>query len=281
MPARTAVNIAAAVLTGSVAVSALAGCYVDVGALQHRTSRYSVSGLVQTLVVNDHVGSVHVIGGESGRVSVTEHLTFRHTAPVATHRASAGALTLDSRCPALETCSVGYDVTVPRAVTIRVSDNVGTIRLEFLSGAGHSAHERRRHRSRFGVGADQGYGPRRIDPRPERVVRACHPALVGRQDRCHLLGSAHRHRHYGRRIGNAAAARQRVVCHQRERLGRQHRRQRHPKSSVAAFHHGQYPDRFHHDRAGAPVGRPRIPSARWLSTFGTFRVGRAVATMMV
>lgn len=30
-----------------------------------------------------------------------------------------------------------------------------------------------------------------------------------------------------------------------------------------------------------PVGRPRIPSARWLRTFGSFRVGRAVATMMV
>jgi hypothetical protein len=134
MPARTAVKIAAAVLTGGVAMSALAGCYVDVGALQHRTSRYLVSGMVQTLVVNDHVGSVHVIGGDSGRVSVTEHLTFRHTSPVTTHRASAGTLTLDSRCPALETCSVGYDVTVPRAVTVRVSDNVGTIRLESLSG---------------------------------------------------------------------------------------------------------------------------------------------------
>src|ERR1039457_5501197 len=88
MPERTAVQIAAAVLTGGVAMSALAGCYVDVGALQHRTSRYLVSGLVQTLVVNDHVGSVHVIGGDSGRVSVTEH------------RASAGTLPLDSRCPA-------------------------------------------------------------------------------------------------------------------------------------------------------------------------------------
>ena len=36
-------------------------------------------------------------------------------------------------------------------------------------------------------------------------------------------------------------------------------------------------------RAGTgtgPVGRPRIPSARWLRTFGSFRVGRAVPTMM-
>jgi len=115
-------------------MSALAGCYVDVGALQHHTSRYSVSGPVKTLVINDHVGSIHVTGGDSGQVSVTEHFTFRHTAPVTTHRVSVGTLMLDSRCPALETCSVGYDVTVPRAVAVRVSDNVGTIRLESLSG---------------------------------------------------------------------------------------------------------------------------------------------------
>jgi hypothetical protein len=38
MPARTAVRTAIAVLAGSVAVSVLADCAVDVGALQHRTS---------------------------------------------------------------------------------------------------------------------------------------------------------------------------------------------------------------------------------------------------
>ena len=34
-------------------------------------------------------------------------------------------------------------------------------------------------------------------------------------------------------------------------------------------------------RGTGPVGRPRIPSVRWLRTFGSFRVGRAVATMTV
>jgi hypothetical protein len=60
------------------------------------------------------VGGVHVIGGNSGKVSVTEHISFRHTVPVTTHRTAAGILTLDSNCPALETCSVGYDIGVPR-----------------------------------------------------------------------------------------------------------------------------------------------------------------------
>ena len=30
-----------------------------------------------------------------------------------------------------------------------------------------------------------------------------------------------------------------------------------------------------------PVGRPGVPGARWLRTFGSFRVGRAVATMLL
>jgi hypothetical protein len=134
MPARLAVRAAASVLAGGLAASALAGCYVSVGALQHRTRSYSVAGQVRTVVVNDQVGGIQVTGGSSGTDSVTEHISFKHTAPVSTHRATAGTLVLDSNCPALETCSIGYDITVPRAITIRVDDSVGTIRLDSLSG---------------------------------------------------------------------------------------------------------------------------------------------------
>ena len=134
MPARTAIRTAIAVLAGSVAVSVLAGCAVDVGALQHRTNNYSLSVPLRTLVVNAHVGSVHVTGSDSGKVSVTERISFRGTAPSATHRVAAGTLTLDSSCPALETCTVGYDITVPRAMPVRVTSSVGEIRLRSLSG---------------------------------------------------------------------------------------------------------------------------------------------------
>lgn len=133
-PRGPAGKVAAAALAAGMAAAAVAGCYVDVGALQHRTRHYSVSAHVQTLVVHAHVGGVHVTGGTSGKVSVTENITFRHAVPVTTHRAGAGTLTLDSQCPSLETCSVGYDITVPRAMTVQVDDNVGTIRLESLSG---------------------------------------------------------------------------------------------------------------------------------------------------
>ena len=134
MPVRRAIRLAAVVLTGGVAASTLAGCSVDVGALQQRTHSYSVSSHLQALVVLAHVGGVHITGADSGKIVVTEHLTFRHTAPRTTHQVTAGTLTMDSHCPALETCSVGYDITVPRAMTIRVDDSVGAIRLDSLPG---------------------------------------------------------------------------------------------------------------------------------------------------
>jgi hypothetical protein len=134
MPAGPAVRAAAVVLGAALTASVLSGCYADVGALQHRTRSYSVPGPVQSLVVNGQVGSIHVTGGALSTVRVTEHISYRHTAPATTHRAAAGTVTLDSNCPALETCSVGYDITLPRAATVRVLDGVGTIRLESLSG---------------------------------------------------------------------------------------------------------------------------------------------------
>ena len=134
MSARTAIRLAAMALAGGVAVPVLAGCHVGAGALQHRTTSYSVPGPVQALVVHAHVGGVHVTGGTSGKVLVTEHLVFRNAAPVTTHRTSAGTLTVTSTCPARDTCSVSYDITVPRATALRITDSVGTIRLGSLSG---------------------------------------------------------------------------------------------------------------------------------------------------
>jgi len=134
----------AAAVAGGLAMPLLAGaCSVSVGPLQHRTSNYSVASPLQALVVRAHVGSVHVTGGAPGsKVTVTEHLTFRKTAPVTTHRMAVHILTLSSTCPSLETCGVSYDIAVPRTTAVRVTNSVGTIRLESLSGqvtAGTSA----------------------------------------------------------------------------------------------------------------------------------------------
>jgi len=134
MPARSVIKAAAVVLTGGVAAWLLAACSVNVGALQYRTRSYQVPGQVQALVVNARVGGVQVTGGNVTRISVTEHISYRGTVPVTTHRTAAGTLTLGSTCPQLETCSVGYVIRVPRPLTVRVSDKVGTVRLQSLSG---------------------------------------------------------------------------------------------------------------------------------------------------
>jgi DUF4097 and DUF4098 domain-containing protein YvlB len=110
------------------------GCYVDTGALQHQTSSYSVTGRIGALVVNDHLGSVHVTGGATGAVSVTEHISYRHAAPATTHQVAAGTLTLDDHCPANETCGVTYDIRVPASTSVQVNDAAGVLQLNLLTG---------------------------------------------------------------------------------------------------------------------------------------------------
>jgi len=113
---------------------ALASCALSIGGLQHRTSSYTIGGRVTTLVVTDQAGDVSVTGGSSGTISVTEHISFRGTAPATTHRTAAGTLSLDSNCPAAETCTVRYTITTPRATTVRVTDEAGDVTLGTLTG---------------------------------------------------------------------------------------------------------------------------------------------------
>jgi hypothetical protein len=132
-PSRAALQAAAAVLACGMAVSALAGCS-GTAPLQHRTRDYQVGGPVRALVVHGHVGGIQVTGGDVGAVSVTERISFRDTPPVTTRRVTGGILTLDSSCPARDGCTVGYDIKLPKATPVNVSDNVGTIALRSLSG---------------------------------------------------------------------------------------------------------------------------------------------------
>ena len=255
MSARTAMRLAAVALAGGMAVPVLAGCYVDVGALQHRTKSYAVSGPVQALVVNAHVGGVHVTGGAPGTVLVTEHLRFRHTAPVTTHGTSARTLTMNSTCPARETCSISYDITVPRATDLRITDSVGTIRLRSLSGKVIA------HTDVGNIDLSSVSGPIELTGHPDRSSAGpCrpprHPARVSGPDRRHVLRPAgHGQRHGHRGHGGAARAGQRAVRRPRQHNGRQRPDRRHPQRGVAACHHGQGHDRLRHHRASALTGR--------------------------
>jgi hypothetical protein len=113
-------RLAALAVAGGLAMPLLAGgCSVSVGPLQHRTSSYSVAGPLQSLVVHAHVGNVHVTGEAPGsKVTVTEQLTFRKTAPVTTHRTAARVLALSSTYPSLLRVpgNVGYAVDASTTV---------------------------------------------------------------------------------------------------------------------------------------------------------------------
>jgi hypothetical protein len=112
---------------------ALAGCSVSVGSVQHRTTSFT-AGSIRALVVNGQVGSIRITGSDNREVRVTEHISFEHQAPGATHRIAAGTLTLYAGCPLLETCSVSYDITVPKAISVRLSAGVGDVWLGSLTG---------------------------------------------------------------------------------------------------------------------------------------------------
>lgn len=72
-----ATRAAVAAPGGCAAALMLSGRYVDVGALQHHTTSYSVSGPVQILLVQAHAGNVDVTGDHSSHVSVTEQISYR------------------------------------------------------------------------------------------------------------------------------------------------------------------------------------------------------------
>ena len=112
----------------------LVGCSLSIGGLQHRTHSYTIGSQVTTLIVTDQAGDVHVAGATSTAVSVTEHISFRGTAPTTAHTTAGSTLSLKSRCPATETCTVDYTITVPRTTTVRVTDAAGSVSLRSLHG---------------------------------------------------------------------------------------------------------------------------------------------------
>jgi hypothetical protein len=122
-------------LLAAAAVSALAGSHGSAATDQkHDTVRYSVRGDVRTLVVTAHVGAIQVVGGATGPVSVIERMAFDGAVPMTRHRLAAGTLSLTSHCARGEVCSVSYDIAVPKATAVRVTDDVGAIRLTTLTG---------------------------------------------------------------------------------------------------------------------------------------------------
>jgi DUF4097 and DUF4098 domain-containing protein YvlB len=130
-------RIFVSLLAAAATAAALAGCHgSDPTAQQeqHDTSSYSVPGHVRALVVSAHVADVRVTGGKTVAIAVTQHVAFHGAKPTISRRFAGGTLTLSSHCAANTACSISYDITVPRSTTVRVADDVGTVRLSALVG---------------------------------------------------------------------------------------------------------------------------------------------------
>jgi hypothetical protein len=129
-----ALRLAGSALAAGVLALGFGGCSLSIGGLQNRTISYTIGSRVTTLIVTDHAGDVHVTGGTSTSVSVTEHISFHGTAPTTAHGTAGGTLSLTSHCPGTETCTVDYTIAVPRTTTVRVTDAAGSVILGSLAG---------------------------------------------------------------------------------------------------------------------------------------------------
>jgi hypothetical protein len=95
---------------------------------------FTVSGRVTALVVKGGSGSVAVTGTAGSTVSVGQQSSYSKTPPKASHVLQGGTLTLSYSCPAEISCSISYQVQVPRGTAVTVSTAAGAITLTALAG---------------------------------------------------------------------------------------------------------------------------------------------------
>ena len=101
---------------------------------------YTITSPIAAVIINGGAGKITVTGSSRTTIAVTEQPYYsKSTKPPATrHGVSATAygatLTLSYSCPSQLTCGVGYDVAVPRGMTVRVSDREGAVALAGLAG---------------------------------------------------------------------------------------------------------------------------------------------------
>jgi hypothetical protein len=91
---------------------------------------------VKSLRVSGAGGDVTLVSAPAGAgVTVTEHVTRGLTEPERTNQLVAGQLRLSSDCPDFPggSCSVRYEVTVPRGVPVVAESGAGDVRAEGLT----------------------------------------------------------------------------------------------------------------------------------------------------
>ncbi|MEW9531543.1 DUF4097 family beta strand repeat-containing protein [Microbispora sp. NPDC049125] len=123
------VIIGGAVLGMSLAVTGC-GAGFSIGE-QRATNSYDVTDGVKLL--DAHTGSGEIVVKESDRegVHVTETVHWRGEKPTGGHNVAGETLTLNYDCG---TCSVDYQVEVPRGLQVKADSGSGTITLRGLTG---------------------------------------------------------------------------------------------------------------------------------------------------
>lgn len=101
----------------------------------HRQDTVTFTGRLVGVTVNGGVGAVSVTGTSDSTVSVTERISYRDAPPRMRTSKLGAQVVLGYRCadPG-DDCGVGYDIRVPRGVTVTVTAGMGAIRLSALAG---------------------------------------------------------------------------------------------------------------------------------------------------
>jgi hypothetical protein len=101
---------------------------------------YTIASRVAAVIINGGAGKITVTGSSRTTIAVTEQPYHSNSAkpPATRHGVSTTAygatLTLSYSCPSQLTCGVGYEVAVPRGMTVRVSNREGAVALAGLAG---------------------------------------------------------------------------------------------------------------------------------------------------
>jgi hypothetical protein len=104
-----------------------------------RTSAGAVT-VTAALTEDNTAGGSSSAPPATGSVVVTATRHFSGTAPAISSKVVAGVLEVTGQCPTTSNrrrrrnCTVSFVVRLPRALPVQVSDDLGTVRLENLSG---------------------------------------------------------------------------------------------------------------------------------------------------
>lgn len=129
---RTASILASAAVCATVGVAVPAAC-LALDTQIHTTVTYGAgTSAITTLVVDDSSGNVQVTGGASA-LSVTEHRSYRDSAPTSTHTVAGGTMTLGFACTS-DDCGIDYDVKVPTGVAVQITTTGGDVILAGIGG---------------------------------------------------------------------------------------------------------------------------------------------------